>query len=40
MRLVILGGGESGVGTERKKDMMFLCLISEKLKKTIKKFLR
>jgi hypothetical protein len=32
-RLVILGGGESGVGTailERKKGMMFLCPILEK----------
>jgi hypothetical protein len=32
MRLVILGGGESGVGTAilgKKKDMKFLYLISE-----------
>jgi UDP-N-acetylmuramoylalanine--D-glutamate ligase len=35
MRLVVLGGGESGVGTAilvRRKDMLFLYLILEKLK--------
>jgi hypothetical protein len=33
MRLVVLGGGESGVGTAilgKKKDMMFLYPIMEK----------